>query len=236
MKKRSLLALMLMPAVVSATEIENFPPENQASVLTEELQDRLRLKSGIRPKTVSLTADESKATALFGTWQVSYTYNGKQGNDKIVLDTITSGGSDKVYAGGKVYFDNTAAEGDIACGYDPATMGTLEADYMCVAVPAEGNYRIYAFKFSGNRITGGYYESGSNLINATFDLFLKRNPLSGFREVPMPATVTPSEQDSFDFSKGELTLPSVKVGNDFYSAILTTHDGENFKLKSVVKK
>jgi hypothetical protein len=252
MKKLTVAILAILPTIATALDMPetdlkalSLLPESQATsnnsaTLKSGLQDTLGAirhnsgSAGVQPK--SLNTDPSKIEALKGTYSLSYSIATSRYTDKIVIDQVYTDTDGEIMGKG-LYYSNQTGSGELVyCTYDPVLWGSLDADYMCLT----GNivYQTFAFRFSGNTITGGYYGIGFDAESAATSLMSKNKPITGIRAAAgSTSTPTPTTtKDEYVPLTGKLTLPNVKVGAENYSAILIYEGNNLFRLQSATKK
>jgi hypothetical protein len=251
MKKLGFVIALAVTATVVLAEVEQSEDELK-SLLSEKqvtngeylsgaLQEAIETvrnnnPGGIYAKTI-VNTDPSKINALKGTWTLTYAIGDVSYTDKLVIDqNYTSTTNGEIMGKGLYYMNNNGSGELVLCGYDPSVWGSVNADYACMIGSAI--YQIFAFKFSGNVVTGGYYGIGTSSSSVVSSLMLKNKPLTGTRVATSVPTPTPVSVpvDEYDTSTGKLILPNVKVGKDQYSAVLINQGNDLFKIQSSTKK
>lgn len=251
MNKQTLLILTITLQAPSALAIDQaiteklqaaLPEHAQSAPLTDIsqalIQNSQRINPGsIRPK---VNNDSSKINGLLGTWLVAYQIGSVTYNDKIVLDSVYTASDGEIMAKGTVYMDysalgiNNSTGMFMLCSYNPGSYAVVNSDYSCLTKSTSGFYHQYTFKYAGNSITNGYYALGLTAESLATRLLNKLTPLRGTR-INANSNATPPEEDNYDATLGELTLPKVKANNGYYRAKLKTTDGQHFTLLEVTK-
>lgn len=154
--------------------------------------------------------DASKIEIVKGVWIIKYRTNGTDRTENLAIEDTTTLSNGDIAGGGYLHSATVPSLYlPTSCFYSPIT--TLNTDYLCATTTDGKTTALFAFSFSGNRFTTGYYGIGSDSQTAAFSLSSKNTVVTGNRI---------DNNDVFDISTNLLTLPSVQVGPTKYSATL----------------
>ncbi len=132
--------------------------------------------------------DIKNIDSLKGIWIVSYTVDGRQYTDKLVIDGSTTIFGD-IQGTGTLYLGQSDKNTrKLLCVYDPYNLSlpaidsfsipAIKIDYNCTS---NSPYNIYEFKFDYNTITSGLYGFGDNLQDVVLQIISRKYNLTGYR-------------------------------------------------------
>ncbi len=194
-----------------------------------EITESIRNSSGNNAIYPKINYDQSKVDAIKGTWIVSYTIKTKSYTDKIVLDTNYTASDGEKYVIGLLYTNQQFPVTNIICGFSPV-FNSIGADYFCIT--ADYYKEAYAFRFSGNTITNGYYAVATDTTTLATYIGLKAIPITGYRIDTNPQnTEYRSDYDQIKWPKYQndtfYCIDIVDQNDNVYPGLRAIKCGEN---------
>lgn len=182
---------------------------------------------------------------LAGKWTLSYKYLGLSYTDKMAINEVVF--NDGEYAiVGNLNTQQHSAGHQIACLTQPQELvDILRTDYACVSI-VNGNYLMYSFKYSGNKITKGLYGFGSTIESVAEDLVFNKTSLTGHRESEAQNTALNTVSGlwydpelsglGFNFIDAEIGLTGYYYGYDHNGSTLWLNASNSIKGNIVIGK
>lgn len=184
----------------------------------------MRNEIGGEPLSTRLPKSRDHINAIMGTWIVSYSIGSSSYTDKFILDDTYTGSNGTITGKGLHYSNQNGVGNMILCSYSP--IESINIDYLCVT--KDSFLQGFAFSFSNNTLTTGFYAIGATTDDIVLDIALKRHPLTGYRVLSQNLS-----EPIFDDTNNQLIIPSVKYHSDNYRVILKKQDDWTFSLDEV---